>query len=162
MWISPDFFIYLFAIVLLIGVGISGSRSEFRHRVKRLSEKYFREYYNGVDFNYPSLRGKDSLTIKRACYHLVKSTRFGRPQEIKQETRQIMLEAQAYADYNQLPHNLYTVIAVSVIYDIETSLLDRPPSIQRKSLSSSKRERVHHLILDFIDDYKQEFDNSDE
>ena len=162
MWISPDLFIYLFVIVLLIGVGISGSRSEFRHRVKRLSEKYFREYYNSIDFNYPSLRGQDSLTIKHACYHLVKSTRFGRPQDIEQETQQIMLEAQAYADYNQLPLNFYTLISIAVIYDIETSLLDRPPSIQRKSLSSSKRERVHHLIVDLINDYKQESNAPDE
>ena len=161
MWISPDLFIYLFAIGLLIAVGVLGSRSEFRYRVKRLSEKYFREYYNGVDFNYPALGGQDPLTIKRACYHLVKSTRFGRPKDIEQEIREIMLEVQAYAEYNQLPLNFVTVIAVSVIYDVETSLLDRPPSIQRKSLSSSKRERVHRLILDFIDDYKQKFDNSD-
>ena len=162
MWVSSDLFICLFIIVLFVGVGISGSRSEFRHRVKRVSEKYFREYYNGVDFNYPSLRGQDPLTIKRACYHLVKNTRLGRPQDIEQEVQQILLEAQAYADYNQLPFNVYTVIATSVIYDIETSLLDRPPSIQRKSLSSSKRERIHYLILDFIDDYKQKFDISDE
>ena len=156
MWVSSDFFVYLFAIGLFIAVGVLGPRSEFRHRVKRLSEKYFREYYSGVDFNYSSLGGQDPLTIQRACHHLVKRTRFGRPQDIEEEAQQIMLEAQAYADYNQLPLNLYTVIATSVIYDIETSLLDRPPTIKRKYLSPSKRERVHRLVLHLIDDYKKE------
>ena len=69
MWMSPDLFVCLFAIVLLIAVGILGSRSEFRHRVKRLSEKYFREYYNGVDFNYPALRTcfKKQEIVPKCC-----------------------------------------------------------------------------------------------
>ena len=44
MWVSSDLFVCLLVLGLFIGIGVSGSRSEFRHWVKRLSERYFRDY----------------------------------------------------------------------------------------------------------------------